>query len=101
MENASYGVTLCAETSALLQTVAAGDFQVAAIAVIGGRLDGGQVGGEVVTPCGRCRQLILEAAHVSDRDVRVVSANADLSEILVAPISSLLPYGFGPKNLGR
>lgn len=101
MENASYGLTLCAETSALLQTVAAGDFQVASIAVAGGRLDGSQVGGGVVTPCGRCRQLILEASHVSGRDVRVLSANANLSEILVLPISALLPHGFGPKNLGR
>jgi cytidine deaminase len=101
MENASYGLTLCAETSALLQSVAAGDFQVATIAVVGGSLDGIQVGGDVVTPCGRCRQLILEAAHVSGLDVRVLSANADLSNICVAPISYLLPHGFGPRNLER
>lgn len=101
MENASYGLTLCAETSALLQSVAAGDFQVATIAVVGGPLNGIQVGGDVVTPCGRCRQLILEAAYVSGLDVRVLSANADLSNICVAPISYLLPHGFDPKNLER
>jgi cytidine deaminase len=101
MENASYGLTLCAETSALLQSVAAGDFRVTAIAVVGGRLDGRHGGGEVVTPCGRCRQLILEAAQVSGTDVRVLSANMDLSEIIVLPISVLLPHGFGPENLKR
>jgi cytidine deaminase len=101
MENASYGLTLCAEASALLQSVAAGDFQVDSIAVVGGPLEGGASGKDVVTPCGRCRQLILESSHVSDRDVRVISANSDLSEILIQPISVLLPHGFGPKNLGR
>ena len=101
MENASYGLTLCAETSALLQSVAAEDFRVETIAVVGGPLEKSQRDGDVVTPCGRCRQLILEAAHVSGRDVRVLSGNADISEILVLPISALLPHGFGPKNLRR
>ncbi len=101
MENASYGVTLCAETSVLLQSVAAGDFRVTAIAVTGKPMDGAFAGGEVVTPCGRCRQLILEAAQVSEVDVRVLSANGDLTRVLVLPISVLLPHGFGPKNLGR
>src|SRR5277367_920055 len=70
MENAAYAVTLCAETSALQQSLAAGDFKVESIAVVGGPLDGSD-GLEIVTPCGRCRQLILEAAQVSGKDVRV------------------------------
>jgi len=100
MENAAYAVTLCAETSALQQSLAAGDFKVEAIAVVGSPLDG-DGGREIVTPCGRCRQLIFEAAQVSGKDVRVLSANADLSKILMLPISALLPHGFGPKNLRR
>jgi cytidine deaminase len=100
MENAAYAVTLCAETSALQQSLAAGDFKVESIAVVGGPLDG-TGGREIVTPCGRCRQLIFEAAQVSGKDVRVLSANADMSKVLVLPISALLPHGFGPKNLGR
>ena len=68
MENAAYAVTLCAETSALQQSLAAGDFKVESIAVLGGPLDG-TGGREIVTPCGRCRQLIFEAAQVSGKDV--------------------------------
>jgi len=101
MENASYGLTLCAETSALLQSVAAGDFCVESIAIVGGPLDGGKGNGAVVTPCGRCRQLILEAAQVAAIDTRVLSSNSDLSKVLVFPISSLIPHAFGPKNLKR
>lgn len=100
MENASYGLTLCAETSALLQSVAAGDFEIEAIAVVGGPLNGSKVATRPVTPCGRCRQLILEAAQVANTDVRVISANADLSRISVHRISELLPEGFGPHDLG-
>jgi cytidine deaminase len=97
MENASYGLTMCAEVGALTRSVAAGDFRIETIAVIGGPQAGGSAG--IVTPCGRCRQLILEASHVSGVDVRVLSCSADLQEVLVAPISELLPHGFGPRNL--
>jgi cytidine deaminase len=100
MENAAYAVTLCAETSALQQSLAAGDFKVESIAVVGAPLDG-TGGREIVTPCGRCRQLIFEAAQVSGKDISVLSSNADMSKILVLPISALLPYGFGPKNLAK
>ncbi|MBX3024722.1 cytidine deaminase [bacterium] len=100
MENASYGLTLCAETSALLQTVAADDFAVEAIAIVGGRLDGAGGPGRPVTPCGRCRQLIVEAAQVANTDVRVIAANADLSRVTVRTIGELLPEAFGPRDLG-
>jgi cytidine deaminase len=53
----------------------------------------------VVTSCGGCRQSILEAAHVSGRDLEVVSANGDGSEMMLSRISELIPYGFGPANL--
>ena len=69
MENAAYAVTLCAETSALQQSLAAGDFKIESIAVIGGPLDG-TGGREIVTPCGRCRQLIFEASQLSGKDVQ-------------------------------
>ena len=102
MENASYGLTICAEAAALTRAVAEGDFQVTEIAVVGGRIgdDGALIPGDVVTPCGRCRQLIKEAADVSGTDIRVVCANADLSETLDTTIDTLLPHAFGPKDLG-
>src|SRR5215469_14842695 len=71
MENASYGMTMCAEIGALTAVNAAGDLsKIRAIYVVGGTLgtSGKLEGKNVVTPCGRCRQLIREAASVSGHD---------------------------------
>lgn len=100
MENASYGLTACAEMAALTRAVTDGDFRVEAIAIVGGSLGEATSSSKPVTPCGRCRQLIAEAGEVSGTDVRVLCANADLSRVMVTTISSLLPLAFGPKDLG-
>ena len=99
VENASYGLTMCAEVGALCRAAAEGDFRIEAIAVAGGPLDGGR-SARVVTPCGRCRQLIFEAAQVSGQDVPVLCCSAELDRIDVHRISFLLPEAFGPKDLG-
>lgn len=101
MENASYGVTMCAEVAALTAASSADDFDVEAIAVVGGKFTDPPSSAEICTPCGRCRQLILEASDVSGGDVRVLSCNADLSQILEGTIKELLPQGFGPRNIGK
>lgn len=102
-ENASYGLTLCAETVALASVNTLGKLrQVRAIAVIGGRLEeGGIVGNEPVRPCGRCRQVIHEAAILSGCDVTVICAAADGGRIESHAISALLPFAFGPDSLDR
>ncbi len=93
VENASYGVTICAEVAALTAAATAGKFaEIEAIAVVGGE-------GEPLTPCGRCRQLIREAADLSGIDIAVHCANADLSKTITLPISALLPHAFGAKDL--
>ena len=102
LENACYRLGVCAEISALTAAAQAfGLAKVARIAVAGGRLgsDGRLAGAAVVTPCGGCRPAILEAAHVADVDVEVVSANGDGTIVRVTAISELLPLGFGPANL--
>jgi cytidine deaminase len=99
-ENAAYGVTMCAEVAALTAASSAGDFDVEAIAVAGSKFIEPLGDDLVVTPCGRCRQLICEAAQISQVDVRVMSCNGDLSRILDSRISELLPHAFGPENLG-
>jgi cytidine deaminase len=79
-ENASYGLSLCAETVALATASSAGRLtDVVAVAVIGGAMDAGGVprGVAVVGPCGRCRQVINEAAQMSGRDVTVWCAAAE------------------------
>ena len=101
MENACYRLGVCAELAAL--TAAQGAFglgRIARIAVAGGRVEGDALVGEgVVTPCGGCRQSILEAAQVAGRDVEVVSASGDGARAEARRISELIPAGFGPANL--
>lgn len=55
VENASYGVTLCAERSAVAHLVAAGSSRIVAIAIVTG-------GPEPGRPCGLCRQTLSEFA---------------------------------------
>ena len=102
MENACYRLGICAEISALTAARQAfGLDRIAKIAVAGGHVGpDGQLAGEApVTPCGGCRQSILEAAHLSGRDLEVISANGDGTETLCNAISELIPLGFGPASL--
>ncbi len=101
-ENASYGLSLCAETVAIASASAQGRLgDVVAIGVIGGVIrDGLVVGTEVVRPCGRCRQVINEAAQIGGRDVRVHCAGAEGDAVVSYLLSALLPDAFGPADLG-
>jgi cytidine deaminase len=96
MENACYRLGICAEQSAL--TAAQHQFgldKVARLAVVGGS------GDMVCTPCGGCRQAILEAAQLAGRDVEILCGNGDGSAIERHTIEKLIPFGFGPANLSR
>jgi cytidine deaminase len=101
-ENASYGMTLCAETVALATVNAQGKLcEVREIAVIGGALKDGVISGtDPVRPCGRCRQIIHEAATLSKVDVLIHCASADGRQVEAHRISDLLPFAFGPADLG-
>ncbi|HEX8366904.1 MAG TPA: cytidine deaminase [Allosphingosinicella sp.] len=101
MENACYRLGVCAELAALSAAKQAfGLERIARIAVAGGHVEAGALGGgAVVTPCGGCRQSILEAAHVSGRDLEIVSSNGDGTNLTARRISELIPEGFGPANL--
>ena len=102
MENACYRLGVCGELAALTAAQQAfGLANIARIAVTGGHVgDGGTLAGDaVVTSCGGCRQAILEAAHVSGRDLEVIASNGDGTETRTVRISELIPYGFGPANL--
>lgn len=101
-ENASYGLSLCAETVALATTNAIGKLrEVVAIGVVGGMIrDGAITGEDVVRPCGRCRQVINEAAQLGGRDVRVHCAGAVGDAVTSYMLSELLPDAFGPADLG-
>ncbi len=97
VENASYGLTLCAETVAVGKALSE-DWRgrLEGVAVIGGKA--GAVGsGEPVTPCGRCRQILNEMAALGDSDPQVwCVGEAGVAEYR---LSQLLPDAFGPASL--
>ena len=97
VENASYGLTLCAETVAVSKALADGQRGgLQAVAVIGGKA--GAVGaGNPVTPCGRCRQVLTELAQLGATDPLVLCVGEN--EVLELLLSDLLPHSFGPESL--
>lgn len=98
VENASYGLTLCAETVAVGKALSE-DWRgsLEAVAVIGGKA--GAVGaGDPVTPCGRCRQVLNELAALGGSDPLVWCVGEN--EVQELRLSELLPRAFGPGSLG-
>lgn len=95
VENASYGLALCAETVAVGKAMADGlRGGLVAVAVIGG-MHGKD--GPVVTPCGRCRQVLNELAQLGGTDPVIWCVGA--GDVLELRLSELLPHAFGPANL--
>ena len=85
IENASFGLTNCAERTALFKAVSEGASEFTAVAIASE--------GSAPWPCGACRQVLNEFAP----GIRVlVTWNGQVAE---APLSELLPHGFGPKDL--
>jgi cytidine deaminase len=94
VENASYGLSLCAETVALAKIANDGRLaDVVEVAVIGG------IGPDPIFPCGRCRQMLNEAADLGRRDLAIHCASGDGSAIERHLLSALIPHAFGPKDL--
>jgi cytidine deaminase len=85
VENASYGLTLCAECGLVSNLVATGGGKLTAVYCVDGR-------GEALMPCGRCRQLLFEHGG---------PALALMTESGVRSLSDLLPWAFGPEELSR
>jgi cytidine deaminase len=100
-ENASYGLSICAETSAAIvanmQGLRGG---LVAVAIMGGPIDvDGRLmpGPAPVTPCGRCRQVMNELAQLGGTDPVIYSGHA--TGCVEHRLSVLLPAAFGPANL--
>lgn len=91
IENASYGLSLCAETVAVAKAMDDGHR---------GGLEAVAIYGDApapVTPCGRCRQVLSELAQLGGTDPVVWCAGD--GEVLSATLSELLPHAFGPPHL--
>lgn len=102
-ENASYGLSLCAETVALASANARGRLaDVEAIAVVGGVMDGqGAVQGDaIITPCGRCRQIMTETEQMAGRPLAIYCAAPEGDAVVRHSVAALLPFAFGPDDLG-
>lgn len=91
VENASFGLALCAETVAVGKAMAEGHRGgLLAVAVTG-------PGAEPITPCGRCRQVLNELAALGGTDPDVLCVGP--SEVRTIKLSALLPAAFGPASL--
>lgn len=92
IENASYGLSLCAETNAMMAAVNAGARAFTALAIVGYRADAPHEP-VLATPCGRCRQILSEfCPHTMPVDVAPNEGGTPLTTTLGA----LLPHAFGP-----
>jgi len=99
VENSSYGLSLCAETVAVAKASADGRMRdVVAVGIVGGMT--GQEGVEPILPCGRCRQVLNEAAQAGKRDLKVWCSGLTGGPIAEYSLAELLPHAFGPANLG-
>jgi cytidine deaminase len=87
VENASYGLSICAERAAIFKGVSEGEKEFEALAVV--TSNGG-------TPCGACRQVFFEFAKPGSAVV-VEDAARRLRKVFT--IGELLADGFGPENL--
>ncbi len=87
VENASFGLTVCAERNAIGQAISAGcrEFQTLLIFT---------ATQQATAPCGACRQVITEFAPNLD----IISV-CDGSDCLQMTMRDLLPHSFGPHNL--
>lgn len=101
MENASYGLTVCAEIGALQSALSAGALdKVRRLAIVGGQIHGSPTDApETTPPCGRCRQLIAEAASMGKHDIEVWFADLYVRQVEMQPISALLPHPFSTSHL--
>lgn len=92
VENAAYPQGQCAEATAIGLMVASGDRRITEIVVVGGEAGSGLI----CTPCGGCRQRIREFAG-PDTVIHVCDAGGHRRSFT---LGELLPFSFGPDNLG-
>ena len=93
IENASFGLTNCAERTAMFKAVSEGVTEFTDIAIVGS-LDG-KKNTLVTGPCGVCRQALYEFCGPR---LRVLMAKSE-DDYIETTLGDLLPYGFGPTNL--
>lgn len=89
IENASFGLTICAERSAVAAAISAGHREIIAVAVSAPRMPG-------TSPCGACRQVLNEFRPEAEEMIVILD---DGAAGLCYSLDDLLPQAFGPRNL--
>lgn len=87
VENSSYGLTICAERTAMFKAISEGYTKFTAIAIATDE-------DSFTEPCGACRQVIMDLA--GDIDFIMSKPNGEMK---LVKMSALLPFPFGSKNL--
>ena len=87
IENASFGLTICAERTAIFKAIAAGEKQIVTVAVVADTPG-------PTAPCGACRQVMAEFGVQS-----VIMANTNGASRIVK-LNELLPYAFSSNDMG-
>ena len=89
VENAAYPAGTCAEAGAISAMIGGGSRRIAELVVVG-------AGEGLCTPCGACRQRIREFAG-PECPIHIAGPDGIRASFT---LSTLLPYSFGPENLG-
>jgi cytidine deaminase len=90
IENASYGLTVCAERVAIFSAIAAGARRITAVGVTSRKL-------KPVAPCGACRQVMTEFAAPSTP----VYLDAGRGKVVEQTVASLMPAAFDAAAFAR
>jgi cytidine deaminase len=93
VENASYGLSLCAERNAIAAAVVDGARKILACAVV-------TQSDPPAAPCGMCRQTLAEFAPADPSSLVVIMTNPQGVMRRDATLAELLPYSFRPEDLG-
>jgi cytidine deaminase len=89
VENASYGLTICAERAAAFSAISSGERRLDAVAIVTDTA-------EPTPPCGACRQVLREFGA----DLTVISATLSGKTVRYS-LGELLPVSFGPDHIDR
>lgn len=92
IENAAFSPTNCAERTAFFKAVSEGEREFEAIAIVGNKKDAPKEAREFCSPCGVCRQVMLE--FVNPEEFKVILGKGE--EIKEFTLKELLPESFSP-----
>ncbi len=94
IENASYGLSMCAERCAIFKAISEGEKEIKAVLIIVSQ----NPKLPEASPCGACRQVIAEFAR-PDTPIYIYNTE-DTKNLIMHTLKEYLPNAFTPKNLG-